>query len=74
MIYTHSLKVASHNAVQSMKQAVPTVRPGSSVANCSMQNAIYNQEQLAWRESNTRLSSHPRCLHMLWNKYEFGVV
>ena len=55
-----------------MKRAVPTVRLGS-VAYCAMQKAVYNQERLNWRETNARLSSHPRYLHMLWNEYAFGV-
>ena len=74
-VHTQRLQTLSKNVVQLMKRAVPTVRAGNSgnsVANRAMQNAVFEQEEASRRESNARLSSHPRCLHMLWNEFEFG--
>ena len=51
-VHTQRLQPLSKNVVQLMKQAVPTVRAGNIVANCAMQNAVYDQEEFARRESN----------------------
>ena len=72
-VHTERLRTLSKNVVHLMKRAVPTVRAGnSSVANRALQNAVYEQEESTRRVSNAKLTSHPRCLHMLWNEYEFG--
>ena len=71
-MHTQRLQTLSKNVVHLMKRAIHIVRPGSSVANCAMQNPVHDQEESARRESNARLTSHPRCLHLLWNESEFG--
>ena len=86
-IQLQSNKIMNRNVVHIMKAAAFCVTPGTrrvgaavitdnSVAIRALQNTVYKAEQaVRYRKesTNTRLSSHPRCLHMLWNKKEFGI-
>ena len=41
-VHTQRLQTLSKNVVQLMERAVPTVISGSSVANCAVQNAVFD--------------------------------
>ena len=72
----HIMKGAAFRVTPATRHVCAVVVPDDSVANRALQNAVHEAEQaVRYRKeiTNARLSSHPRCLHMLWNEYEFGI-
>ena len=70
------MKGAAFRVTSGTRRVGAAVIADDSVANRALQNAVYEAEQaVRYRKesTNARLSSHPRCLHMLWNEYEFSI-
>ena len=83
-IQQQASKVLSQNIVHLLKCAAFHVAPGTrgagggggGTATLALQSAVYDTEQVVCIQKeriSAKLSNHPRCLHLLWNEYEFGI-
>ena len=78
-------KTMNRNIVHLMKGAAYRVSSrtrggggggGGGTVDLAFRSAVYDAEQVVRtrnERTSAKLSSHPRCLHMLWNEYEFGI-